>query len=165
MVENEKLGLKDIPTLEELQSRFANRERFLTGKTDDPSKVMRARSEMAYRFIYENMGMLEQKDVGLVSTAGRKISQVAFGALAAATLSNIYLGKITGNRIFDLNFALRASTRAVLFVVPFSFASDYGFRTYTRVTMYLTDKYLERVEKFMKVGDPRIINPFLEVER
>lgn len=161
----QRLVINDLPTIDELQSRFKVREESLIGKVrESPEKIMKLRTARAYQFIFENFLMMERQDKELVNNAAKKVVQYSTFGLIGAVFLNIGLAGITKNRIFSLPWPVRFGVRSSIFMFPFFFITDYSFATYTRITMYLTDKYLERSERFVQIGDPKILNPFRDEE-
>ena len=162
MAGNKILKLKDIPTIEDLRIRFSDRERLLSAKVADPSEVLRTRKAMAYAFVYGNREKLELRDSRLVRDVFDDVAVAGTSALLGSTLFHMYL---TRKHVFDVSRGARIALRTAIFGIPLVFALDYTLKSYTRVSMYLTDKYLERSEKFYETRDPKVLNPFLEQDQ
>ena len=156
--------INDLPTIEELEKRFERRLNAIDKRKGNPIEIMKYRNSFAFQFFSENFEMLESRDKNIITKTTRKLVQYGFFAFVVPTAINISLAKMTSDRIFNLPYIMRFSLRLGIFTVPLFFYSDYAFNRYTQVSMYLTDKYLERIERFSRVGDPKIINPYLEQE-
>ena len=59
---------------------------------------------------------------------------------------------------------MRFNFRFSIFLVPLFFYSDYCFASYTQRSLYLMDKYVERVHQYIEKLDPTIMNPYLSEE-
>ena len=161
---NQELAREGIPTIEELLNKQKVFESKLVGKVENPKEELEALIARSYSFLFQRLDYLELKDQKLVNRTFKRICQYGVGALLSSCFLNISLAKITRNYIFELPRFVRFSVRTVLFVVPLSLYSQYAYQSYYRVSLYLLDKYMERIELFMVLGDPKIINPFLEQE-
>jgi hypothetical protein len=160
MDSKEKLRLKDLPTIDELRERFEAREKNLRRHgVQNSTELLKSKNAVAYQFVFENLPLLESKDQELVNQLGKNMFRYGFLSITLPTIINIGLARMTQNRIYDLHYLMRWSFRLAIYVTPIFLYTDYLFGSYTRVSMYLTDKYSDRVELFLKVGDVRIINP------
>jgi hypothetical protein len=165
MGSKEKLSLNDLPTIDELKERFKNREENLKRMgSKNAEEVSKGKNAVTYNFIIGNFPMLEMKDKELVGKLGKNLIRYGVLSIFAPSIINIGLAKMTQNRIYNLHSITRFSFRLAIYVVPIFLYTDYAFAAYTRSSMYLTDKYADRVELFMKIGDPKIINPKFEEE-
>ena len=164
-MEKGRLIINDLPTIDELQRRFKQREELLRGKVrENPEEIMKLRKNMTYQFVTENFLMLELKDKELVNTSAKNIVKYFSFVGIGIVFLNIKLAGITRNRIFSKPWPIRFGIRSAIVLIPMFFIFDNVFATYTRLSMYLIDKYLERCESFMRIGDPKIINPFRDEE-
>ena len=159
MADPENITLDDVPTIEIFNSRFRARE-----YKQDPSQDIRVRIAGAYKFLTMNFNMIERRDKEFIENTSRGVFKLGLFSIIVPSLINIGLGRLTNNSIFDMHYLVRFGIRSTIFAVPILFTVNHGMNVYTRSTMYLTDKYLERIESYSKLGDPTIINPFLEEE-
>lgn len=166
MGDKQKLTLNDLPTIDELKERFSHRERILAKQYPGKSlEILKYKNAITHQFVFEEFEMLEFRDKELVNGIARKVVQYGLISVLLPTALNITLARITKNRIYDLHYMMRFSLRLAIYVTPLFLFTDYAFGAYTQISMYLVDKYSERVELYHKIPDPRVIDPyFKEVE-
>ena len=105
-MENSKaLKLSDLPTIEELQQRFRQRERTLSFQlgSEEAKKEIKSKNTFAYQFIMNNFHQIEKKDKILVNQTAKNV--IRYGVLAISTplILNISLARLTKNKIFDMH--------------------------------------------------------------
>jgi hypothetical protein len=157
--------IEELPTIEQLYAKQKAREAKLSNKVKNPAAVLSEKYYMVFSFLFQNHTLMESKDLNLISKTSRRLGQYGFFVFIGSNLLNIYLAKITFNYIYSLPRAFRGIIRLALYAVPIGLFALYSQNVYNRVSLYMADKYLDRVELYMKYQDPRIMNPFLEEEK
>jgi hypothetical protein len=79
--------------------------------------------------------------------------------LIGAFIANIVLNPITRGRIFDWPAMAKIGLRSSLFAAPLGYTMYHSYNYYTRLSLYLEDKYGDRIAKFLRSGDPSTVNP------
>jgi hypothetical protein len=161
--EKKRITPKDLPTVDEMLERYKRKEALLKS-TGNASEILKEKNTFTYNFISDNFEMIERQDKDLVTGTFKTVAKSVFFGLLIPAGINIGLGKITNNRIFELHGFVRFNLRLSLFVVPIYFISDYALSSYIRISMYLIEKYSNRIEEYQQKGDPRIINPYFDQE-
>ncbi|OMJ78534.1 hypothetical protein SteCoe_21639 [Stentor coeruleus] len=163
MGSKQKLTLNDLPTIDELKERFSHRERILSKQHPENSlELLKYKNSITRQFVFEEFEMLEFRDKELVNDIASKVVYYGLASVLIPTFLNITLARFTKNRIYDLHYMMRFSLRLAIYVTPLFLFTDYAFGAYTQISMYLIDKYGERVELYQKIPDPRIINPYFK---
>ena len=98
----------------------------------------------------------------MVKKSKTNIAKWNLAALSLAVGSNLSLRPITRDRIFDWHWIFRFGIRGTLFGIPLGWSLYKTFDFYSRCSMYLEDKYGDRVMRFANTGDPKSINPKYE---
>lgn len=160
----DKLKVSDLPPVEEIIQRHFNRQAALAQDEPDPAVAIQSRVSMVFNFLFQNFNLMEKKDRYLVTSTLRQLGQFGFLTFFSPIYLNIKLGKITFGRIFDLPKPLRFGIRTAIYGVPLALYWKYTSDSYNRISYYLADKYMERIQLFMKFSDPKIMNPNIEIE-
>ncbi|OMJ89056.1 hypothetical protein SteCoe_8882 [Stentor coeruleus] len=160
----DKLKISDLPPLEEIMQRQLKRQVALAQNEPDPAEVVKGRMSMVFSFLFQNFNLMEKKDKYLMKSTARQVAQYGFLSIISPIYLNIKLGKIAFGRIFDLPKSWRFGIRTTIYAVPLLLHWKYTSDVYNHITYYLADKYMERVQLFMKFNDPKIMNPYIEIE-
>lgn len=155
-------NLDKLPTLEELIKRYEKRKFRLIGKVESPDEEMKNRSSGSMMFLYANLHLIEEKDKNLIATFKKRATKYLVGAFITSLLINRYVFPIVGSWSYKYPWFLRAPLRLSLFFLPFIYVYKYNLDLYTRGSLYMADKYMDRIPPYIKIQDPRLINPFLE---
>jgi hypothetical protein len=159
-----KLRLEDLPTLEQIQENQLKRQMLLRKRTPNAEQILAEKLALSYQFLFQNFPLLESQDRDLVSVTSRKLGKLGFVSFVTPILLNIGLGKMTGGYFFELPRFLRIGIRFSIYAAPVYLFGMYARSCYEHVSLYMVDKYMDRIEIFMKYGDPKIINPYFEDE-
>ncbi|OMJ96342.1 hypothetical protein SteCoe_80 [Stentor coeruleus] len=160
----DKLKIDDLPPVEEILKRHLNRQMALAANEPDPASAIHSRVSIVFGFLFQNFNLMEKKDRYLATNTLRQFGQYGLLAFLSPLYLNIKLGKITFGKIFDLPKPLRFTIRTTIYVLPIALYWKYTFDSYNRISYYLADKYMDRIQLFMKFNDPKIMNPNIEIE-
>ncbi|OMJ83512.1 hypothetical protein SteCoe_15544 [Stentor coeruleus] len=165
MGDKQKLTLKDLPTIDELKERFSNREKALAIEHPEKSmEILKYKNAVTHQFIFEEFDMLEFQDRELVNGVAKNAVQYGLLSIIFPSALNISIARLTDNRIYNLHYMKRFSLRLGIYAVPILLAINYTLGAYTQMSMYLVDKYNERVELYHQFPDPSVINPYFKEE-
>lgn len=157
------LKLSDLPTIEEVEERFEQRRNNLRRiGFGNAEEIVKLKNNVTLNFLHEKFELLERKDKELAHKTLRKAVQWGLFIAVVPTLINLRLGKLTNGRIYEMNTLFRFNLRLSFYAFPLFFWTDYFFGAHARISLYLVDKYEDRVDMFLKVKDPKVINPYLE---
>lgn len=159
---NEKtLRLSDLPSIQEFEERFEQKRNNLRRiGAKNPEEIVKMRNNVALNFVFQNFEMIERRDKELAHRMVRNAVYWGAGIVVVPSLINFRLGKLTRDRIYGMHFMVRTSFRISFYAFPLFFWVEYFFGAYARVSLYLADKYVDRVEDYMKIKDPKILNPY-----
>ena len=157
------LKLSDLPTIEQVEERFEQkRNNMKRVGFGNAAELVKAKNNVALNFLYENFDLLEKRDKELAHKTLRRAVQSGAVIAVVPTLLNIGLGKLTKGRIYEMNTLFRFNLRLSFYAFPLFFWTDYFFGAYAQISMYLVDKYVDRVDMYLKLKDPAVMNPYLE---
>lgn len=157
------LRLRDLPSIHEVEERFEQKRSNLRRiGVENAEEVVRLRNYVALKFVFKNFELVERKDRELAYGTMRKAWYWGAGVLVVPSLINFRLGKLTGDRIYGMHYLVRGSFRISFYAFPLFFWVDYFVGAYAKICLYLADKYADRVEVYMKLKDPKILNPYSE---
>jgi hypothetical protein len=162
MARKQTLTIEDLPTMDSLiEKNLRLGQRLIErGQTlQEAVKVLESRSNIVRQFMVQNFDLLETRDKSLLERSGKSMFRAGVASLLPAFGLNYGLSKLSGGWVFEKPFWLRFSLRSALFVAPMGYAAQYCYTRYMHVSLYLEDKYADRVALFMRSEDPGIINP------
>lgn len=162
MARKRAINFEELPSLEILIEKNMRRgQRMMdNGRTpQEVANILESRSIVVRQFMMQNFEMLETDDKELLQKSGKTVFKSGIASLASAFGLNYGLSKIRGGWIFDRPFWMRCGIRSALFVAPIAVAAQYCYSRYMHVSLYLEDKYADRIATFMRSGDPAVINP------
>jgi hypothetical protein len=160
------LRLRDLPSIDETRDKFLQRENNLKRiGYKNAAEIIKLKNNVTLNFISENFEMLEYKDKELTNWTLRNCVHWGIACLVFPSIGNLMLTRLAADRIFNLHFMVRMTIRLSFYAFPLFFWTDYAFGAYARITLYLCDKYVDRVEVYEKLKDPKIINPYLPQEQ
>ena len=103
--------------------------------------------------------MFETKDRELLKKSIKTYTKWNLAAATIAILGNVSLNPLTGGRCFEWPKLLRYGIRSAIWILPLGFSISQTMNYYSRATLYIEDKYGERIIRFMRTGDPSVVNP------
>mmetsp|Transcript_358 Transcript_358/g.625 ORF Transcript_358/g.625 Transcript_358/m.625 type:complete len:172 (+) Transcript_358:483-998(+) len=168
MAKKKEPSIHDIPSTEELTDKILRRGQKLMEMGKSPQEIahhLESRSNQTRQFLMSNFELLETNDKLILEKTGKRLLRINLLSLIPAVGLNIGMGKLTRGRIFDLPFFLRFAIRTSVFFGPFVYSFKYSYDNYTRLSLYLEDKYADRISMFMRTGDPTTINPYFDEEQ
>lgn len=162
-----KIGLKieDLPTLEELDEINKKKLMILAKKYPNAHLVLQDKMALTQSFLFQNSNLMEMQDQNLLTSISRRFAQNSFFGFVTPIIVNIGLGPITRGHFFDLPKFARVFIRLGVFALPLTYFSMVNYNTYIRASGYFINKYLDRVELFMKTNDPKFMNPNFDQEQ
>jgi hypothetical protein len=147
------LRLKDLPSIDETNEKFAQKEENLKRiGCKNANELVRLKNQVAMNFISENFELLEYRDKELANRTLRKSI-------------NIGLARLTKDAIYDMHYLVRFTFRFSFYAIPIFFWTDYTFGAYAQISLYLCEKYVDRIDTYQKFKDPKVINPFIQEEQ
>ncbi|CAG9333897.1 unnamed protein product [Blepharisma stoltei] len=155
-------SIDDIPSLNELIDKNVQKAHKLAriGKTAmEINSILETKSSIVKNCLFKNFVYLEDSDKMLIDNACYRYLAIGIGTLSFSIGVNLGLGRITKGKIYNYNRLWRWGFRTILLTAPLLVFSDYAYSAYTRVSLYLEDKYSERVKEYMKTEDPLSLNP------
>ena len=158
-----KVSINDIPDTQVSIEKILKRQ--MGPKTGTASEELYNRANYTNAFLFQNYSLIEDYDKKLINNYLMSTCRLGLLSLAFSAFFNIKLGPLTKNYIFNLPRPLRFMIRTTAWILPLAAVSFYSSNDYNKISMYLVDKYIDRIGLFIKIGDPRIINPFLEEEQ
>lgn len=160
------LRLKDLPSIDETNEKFAQKEENLKRiGCKNANELVRLKNQVAMNFISENFELLEYRDKELANRTLRKSINWGVACLAFPTLINIGLARLTKDAIYDMHYLVRFTFRFSFYAIPIFFWTDYTFGAYAQISLYLCEKYVDRIDTYQKFKDPKVINPFIQEEQ
>ena len=157
--------IESLPTMEELLKRDTIRiDAFMrSGFTESQiTESMESRSKMVQEFFAQNVEFLETKDKEVMEKTSSMIHGLGTKCLVTSLVGNLLLGPMTDERIYSLPKYYRYIMRVIIVAAPLTYAFNYGWNRYQRVSLYLEDKYADRIVTFFKTHDPAAVNPELK---
>jgi hypothetical protein len=157
-----KIDIFDIPEQDYLMNLHAARFRHWIEKGKTPSEaagMLEGRAVTVRQFLMQNFELIEKRDKDVIHKATKHYARMNIGAVVGGLVANIAMRPLTNGRIFDWHVAARFGIRSSLFAVPLGFTLFHSWHYYTRLSLYIEDKYGDRIAKFMRTGDPSTINP------
>lgn len=156
------LSFEDLPSMETLIDKNLRLGQRLIERGRTPQEaatVLESRSIVVRQFMVQSFDLLETKDKNLLERSGKSMFKAGVASLVPAFGLNYGLSKLKGGWIFEKPFWVRFSLRTALFLAPIAYATQYCYTRYMHVSLYLEDKYADRIALFMRSEDPGIINP------
>ena len=127
----------------------------------EAQKVLEQKSQMTKQFIIYNSYMLEPKDLTVIEYGKNKMVWINAIAMIPALGLNLFMGKLTGGRIYKWRMPFRVAIRLCTFVGPLAVSFYQSYIMSWRIFLYLDDKYGDRIAMFNRTGNPKMINPNL----
>ena len=154
-----RLTIDDIPKVEYYQEKYQAKKNLLIGKVQNPDLELQAKSGHAMNFLFYNFWLLEKQDYNLVSGLIKRAALYYLG------IFTIYISTITRGYIYELPRFIRIPIRLGIFICPaIYFFGFYQKDPLNRVSLYMVDKYMDRIGMYMKFQDPRLMNPYFGEE-
>ncbi len=164
-MDRQTLRLRDLPSIDETKEKFLQRENNLKRiGYENASEIVKLKNNVAMNFITENFEMLEFKDKQLANKTLKSCVNWGVACLVFPSIANLMLTRFAYDRIFNLHFLIRSTIRLSFFAYPIYFWTHYAFGAYARISLYLCEKYVDRVELYQELKDAKIINPYLSQE-
>jgi hypothetical protein len=162
MARKRTLSFEDLPSMDALIDKNLRLGQRLIERGRTPQEaatVLESRSIVVRQFMVQSFDLLETKDKNLLERSGKSMFKAGVASLVPAFGLNYGLSKLKGGWIFEKPFWVRFSLRTALFLAPIAYATQYCYTRYMHVSLYLEDKYADRIALFMRSEDPGIINP------
>jgi len=162
-----ELKLKDLPTADDITNRYRFKvQRYVqTGKTPEEAlKIIEEKATQARMFLGQGSQMLEDSDKKLIEKLNTKLKVNAGLSVVAAVGLNIGLSKIKSTPSFRMPRSISFLLRIGCFCGPLIAVIRQNLTLQTRMELYLTDKYEDRIEVFKRSGDDSLMNPFSDTD-
>mmetsp|Transcript_827 Transcript_827/g.1826 ORF Transcript_827/g.1826 Transcript_827/m.1826 type:complete len:166 (+) Transcript_827:3036-3533(+) len=162
MARKRALSVEELPTIESLVERNMKRgQRMMeNGRTpQEVANILESRSMVVRQFLMQNFEMIETDDKELLEKSGKIVLKSGLASVASGFGLNYGLSRLRGGWIYDRPLWMRVGVRSLVFIAPVAFAFQYCYTRYMHVSLYLEDKYADRIAMYMRSGDPSSVNP------
>lgn len=163
MSQDRELRIEDLPTVEELVNKSLRRGARLldSGKSaEEITSSMEKRSVEFRKFLLAGGQLLEPVDQKLMEDGMALLMKAFLIAGSVALVSGVGIGRLIGKKFYEMPKKWRVMSRFGIMTLPIVGAYYYSWEQYTRVALYLEDKYGLRLEFYQKTGNPALLNPF-----
>ena len=149
------MDINNLPSAEELKIRINSRYSMLqlTSKSEleQERKINKIRKDLQ-EFIKGSTRMIEKSDQVLIASAMSNI-------LMLGTFIWYKIGSRKNSWFRNLSFRNRTFIRIGIMGTPIFITYYYSYYLNERVSLYIEDKYAERVQQYLITKDPNVINP------
>ena len=162
MAQKEHITLKDVPPTDELKEKNLARleKQIQSGKTPHEAEMYMEQTKNQVRtFLKHHLKLIEPQDQKLIQNSTQRILNLGFLCGVPAFGINLVMGNLARGKFYKYSFLKRLTIRTVVFALPYALVYKYASSNYSRLSLYLEEKYAERVNEYLKTGDPKSINP------
>ena len=160
------MGMPDnnqLPSIKELLERYRlKKELYDAFEKKESGLIMNKKYSEINKFIRNNIEMLELPDRVRVQ---KFYDQIIFSGVATLLIPQSFYLMLTRIKFFQFPSYLIKYLRIIYLGFPPALFVAYNSSSYFQLSMYLNDKYFERIENYKITGDNLIINPYLLEEK
>ena len=156
-----KMRIEDLPSLEELQSKLKAKyllfDLTTNSEKEKQAKIVRLQKDLK-SFMRSSGKLLEQDDIDMILTAKSRIMMLGTVTIVPSFYIGVKLGSGRASKFRSLSFSNRFFMRLGVMGGPIFVTYYYSYYLSERLSMYMEDKYAERVQEFRTTNDPKSIN-------
>lgn len=158
---NLTMKIEDLPSIEELQLKidikYANLE--LSSKSPEvhQQKIRKIKKDLK-EFMKNSSTLIEKEDQTLISSGFRRIQLFSAGLLFPSLYIALKIGTKRYNGFLQLSFPNRTLIRIGVVGIPIGVAYYYSYYLNERLSLYIEEKYADRVQQYLITKDPKVIN-------